>query len=131
MAESSSPRARRELSERCVVIPTMKRKNGKIRSVGVHPFHSACSSGGKIALHVPGLLTSSMPATVRPRKTSSESRRSRLGASGATVEVVASYRVEEIRAAEVLIRLRVVGCRYYGIYIYTSGRHSRYRRHDY
>ena len=26
--------------------PTMKRKNGKMRSVGVQPFHSACSSGG-------------------------------------------------------------------------------------
>ena len=25
--------------------PTMNRKNGKIRSVGVQPFHSACSSG--------------------------------------------------------------------------------------
>ena len=25
--------------------PTMKRKNGKIRSVGVQPSHAACSSG--------------------------------------------------------------------------------------
>jgi len=25
--------------------PTMKRKNGKMRSVGVQPFHSAWSSG--------------------------------------------------------------------------------------
>ena len=25
--------------------PTMNRKNGKMRSVGVHPFHVACSSG--------------------------------------------------------------------------------------
>ena len=33
-------------NDRDVVMPTMKRKNGKIRSVGVHPFHGACSSGG-------------------------------------------------------------------------------------
>ena len=26
--------------------PTINRKNGKMRSVGVQPFHSACSSGG-------------------------------------------------------------------------------------
>ena len=25
--------------------PTMNRKNGKMRSVGVQPFHSACASG--------------------------------------------------------------------------------------
>ena len=25
--------------------PTMKRKNGKIRSVGVQPCHGACNSG--------------------------------------------------------------------------------------
>jgi hypothetical protein len=36
----------RRLSDRCVVTPTMKRKNGKMRSVGVQPFHGACSSGG-------------------------------------------------------------------------------------
>jgi len=53
-----------------------------MRSVGVHPFHSACSSGGYIALQVPGLLTSSIPATVIPLKTSSESRRSRGGFGG-------------------------------------------------
>ncbi len=26
-------------------VPTMNRKNGKMRSVGVQPFHSACRSG--------------------------------------------------------------------------------------
>jgi hypothetical protein len=46
MARSSSPRARRALSERYVVMPTMNRKNGKTRSVGVHPCQGACSSGG-------------------------------------------------------------------------------------
>ena len=45
-APSSAPSARRALSDRCVVTPAMNRKNGKITSVGVHPFHSACSSGG-------------------------------------------------------------------------------------
>jgi hypothetical protein len=44
-SRSLAPRARRAFSERCVVMPTMKRKKGKIRSVGVHPCHGACSSG--------------------------------------------------------------------------------------
>ena len=45
IAPSLSPRARRASRERYVVTPTMNRKNGKIRSVGVHPNHGACSSG--------------------------------------------------------------------------------------
>src|SRR3954470_11371856 len=90
-ADSASPRARRADKERCVVIHTMKRKNGKIRSVGVQPFHSACSSGGKIALQLPGLFTNSIPAIVMPRKTSSDRRRSRLVMRGATVDVVGLY----------------------------------------
>ena len=32
--------------ESVIETPTMKRKNGKIRSVGVQPFHVACRSGG-------------------------------------------------------------------------------------
>ena len=31
--------------ESTVEIPTMNKKNGKTKSVGVQPFHSACSSG--------------------------------------------------------------------------------------
>jgi hypothetical protein len=72
--------------ERCVVMPTMKRKNGKMRSVGVQPCHLACCSGGKIALQLPGSLTRSIPATVRPRKMSRDSNRSRVGLRGATVD---------------------------------------------
>ena len=56
--------------------PTMKRKNGKIRSVGVQPFQSACSSGQYIAPHVPGLLTMVIPAMVMPRNASSDISRS-------------------------------------------------------
>lgn len=51
--------------------PTMKRKNGKTRSVGVHPLHGACFKGGNIEPHDPGLLTRIIPATVMPRSTSS------------------------------------------------------------
>ncbi len=40
------PRAMREANDSVMETPTMKRKKGKIRSVGVQPFHSACSSGG-------------------------------------------------------------------------------------
>jgi hypothetical protein len=36
-----SPRRRRFLKEKGMATPTMKRKKGKIRSVGVHPCHSA------------------------------------------------------------------------------------------
>ena len=32
--------------ESVIDTPTMKRKKGKIRSVGVQPFHLACRSGG-------------------------------------------------------------------------------------
>lgn len=66
--------------------PTMNRKNGKIRSVGVQPCHAAWRSGGWIALQVPGLFTSSIPAIVMPRKMSSETSRPlpvTFGAAGA------------------------------------------------
>ena len=39
---SSTRRAKENVSE----TPTIHRKNGKIMSVGVQPFHGACSSGG-------------------------------------------------------------------------------------
>jgi hypothetical protein len=50
--------------------PTMKRKNGKTRSVGVRPFHSACRKGGKIYAQDPGVFTRIMPAMVKPLKAS-------------------------------------------------------------
>src|ERR1700682_3108476 len=103
IAESLSPRARRADSERYVVMPTMNRKNGKMRSVGVQPFHSACSSGGKIALQVPGSLTSSIPATVIPRKTSSESRRSE-DPRGAAAVLIRSPRLRDCRCLTIYER---------------------------
>ena len=56
--------------------PTMKRKKGKMRSVGVQPCHSACSSGQYIASQVPGLFTTTIAAMVNPRNASRESTRS-------------------------------------------------------
>ncbi|MGQ0641799.1 MAG: hypothetical protein ACT4P6_13705 [Gemmatimonadaceae bacterium] len=44
-SRSVTPRARRALVAIAVVIPTMKSKNGKVRSLGVHPRHGACWSG--------------------------------------------------------------------------------------
>ena len=38
--------SRRLANENGIATPTMNRKNGKMRSVGVHPFHAACSRGG-------------------------------------------------------------------------------------
>ena len=60
----------------CVIVtPTMKRKNGKMVSVGVQPFHFACSRGQYTLSQSPGLLTIIMAAIVAPRKTSSDTRR--------------------------------------------------------
>jgi hypothetical protein len=56
--------------------PTMKRKNGKTRSVGVYPFHCGCNSGQYVALPSPLLFTRIIPAIVTPRKKSSDCRRS-------------------------------------------------------
>ena len=58
-----------------VEIPIMNMKNGKIRSVGVNPFHSACLNGAYICPHDPGLFTSIIPAMVIPLKTSRDKRR--------------------------------------------------------
>jgi hypothetical protein len=44
--EGRVPSSSKRPSESVVVIPTMKRKNGNTRSVGVQPFQAACSSGG-------------------------------------------------------------------------------------
>src|SRR5450755_448727 len=81
-----SPRCRRDRNDRLRDTPTIKRKNGKIRSVGVQPFQSECFSGAK-AKSFPGLFTRIMAAMVAPRKTSSEYRRGgaeafRLGVTG-------------------------------------------------
>src|SRR6266545_458089 len=59
--------------------PTMKRKKGKMRSVGVQPFQSAWRSGLQVLSQSPGSLTRIMPAMVAPRKTSREPRRSGRG----------------------------------------------------
>src|SRR5829696_4736686 len=58
-----------------IATPTMKRKNGNTRSVGVQPSHLECSSGGKTLSQSPGLLTTTIVAIVRPRNTSSQAAR--------------------------------------------------------
>ena len=45
-------------------------KNGKTRSVGVIPFHSACSNGANMRPQLPGLFTKIIPAIVIPRRIS-------------------------------------------------------------
>ncbi|MNT88300.1 hypothetical protein D3C72_2288410 [compost metagenome] len=50
--------------------PTIKRKKGKIRSVGVQPFQLACSKGAYIFPQSPGLFTKIIAATVAPLKKS-------------------------------------------------------------
>src|SRR4051812_19632684 len=61
--------------ENGIATPTIHRKNGKIRSVNVQPFHSAWSRGEYIFPQSPGLFTRSIAAMVAPRKTSSDSKR--------------------------------------------------------
>jgi hypothetical protein len=41
-----APRSNIFPNEYVIATPTMKTKNGKIRSVGVQPFQGACFSGG-------------------------------------------------------------------------------------
>ena len=56
--------------------PTINRKKGKTRSVGVQPCHSACLRGAYTCVQLPGLLTNIIPAMVSPRKASKDERRS-------------------------------------------------------
>lgn len=55
--------------------PTMNKKNGKIKSVGVQPCQGACCNGPYIYDQEPGLLTKIIAATVAPRKKSKETKR--------------------------------------------------------
>jgi len=59
-------------SEYHVDIPTIKRKKGKTRSVGVQPFHFECCKGWYTKSQLPGLLTIIIKATVNPLKISRE-----------------------------------------------------------
>ena len=67
-----APAATRRSNENVIATPTMNRNAGNTRSVGVHPFHSACRNGPYTALHVPGLFTMIIEAMVIPRNTSSD-----------------------------------------------------------
>src|SRR5262249_11776975 len=68
--------------ENAIATPTMKRKNGKTRSVGVQPFHCACCSGQYALGSSPALLTRIIAAIVAPRNTSRETKRLDTGRLG-------------------------------------------------
>ena len=53
-------------------IPTINRKKGKTKSVGVQPCHAACSRGEKMCPQSPGLFTIVIIMMVNPRSTSTE-----------------------------------------------------------
>ena len=55
--------------------PTINKKKGKTKSVGVAPCHEACLSGPKKCVQLPGSLTTIMAAMVNPLKKSSEINR--------------------------------------------------------
>ena len=61
------------LYENTIDMPTMNKKNGNTKSVGVYPCHGACKKGVYTADQVPGVLTSIMSKIVAPRKISTDS----------------------------------------------------------
>ena len=50
--------------------PTINRKKGKTKSVGVQPSQGGCRKGGKTWFQVPGVFTKIIRAIVIPRKAS-------------------------------------------------------------
>src|SRR4028119_425971 len=62
-------------SEKDIAQPTINRKKGNTKSVGVQPCHSACSSGGYTCSQLPGLFTRIIEAIAIPRKTSRDFKR--------------------------------------------------------
>src|SRR5579862_4544477 len=69
----------REEIENTNEIPARKRNEGKMKSVGVHPSHSACVMGQLALASLPGLSTTIMPTTQRPRKISRHIKRGKAG----------------------------------------------------
>src|SRR5437763_15222359 len=67
------PREVRDANENTMETPTMKTKKGNTKSVGVQPFHFACSSGQYTCSPSPPLFTRIITAIVMPRKTSRHS----------------------------------------------------------
>lgn len=67
---SADPSASYLEIENASALPTANRKNGKTRSVGVQPSQGACFSGAYTYFPLPGVLTSTIPAMVIPRKMS-------------------------------------------------------------
>src|ERR1700686_2880957 len=67
-----SPRCNRDCREKAMATPTINKKKGKTRSVGVQPFHSECFNGQYEDGPSPGSLTKIIAAIVTPRNTSSD-----------------------------------------------------------
>jgi hypothetical protein len=64
------------LSKDCAMLnPTIKRKNGNTKSVGVHPSHGACLKGAYTYCQEPGVLTIIINAIVIPLRISIDSSR--------------------------------------------------------
>jgi hypothetical protein len=59
-------------SESTIEIPTINKKKGKTKSVGVTPCQSACLRGGKTYDQLPGSFTTIIAAIVTPLKKSRE-----------------------------------------------------------
>src|SRR5690606_18437095 len=51
-------------NEKNIAAPTINKKKGNTRSVGVQPCQSACWNGAYISLHEPGVLTRIINAIV-------------------------------------------------------------------
>src|SRR5580693_3473305 len=92
-----SPRSNRFAVDSGTATPTIHRKNGKIRSVNVHPFHSAWSSCSYTWSHDPGLFTSIIAAIVAPRNTSSDISRPLPAADLAGVDLVVACNADRLR----------------------------------
>ena len=78
IANSTTPRRRiRPVlgAPKAMPAPMATRKNGKTRSAGVTPCQGAWVVPGKAWVPLPWLFTTIIPATARPRKTSSERSR--------------------------------------------------------
>jgi hypothetical protein len=61
--------------EKLIAFPTANKNDGKTRSVGVKPCHSACSRGEKGKAPLPGVFTIIIKQIVIPLKTSRERNR--------------------------------------------------------
>src|SRR5688572_5262625 len=84
----------RRSTEIAIEAPAANRKNGNTRSVKVQPFQAAWARGAWRCAQSPGLFTSTIEAMAKPRKASSESRRSISAGGVGAVAAPAEVRVD-------------------------------------